>query len=93
VAAIEALDRTPYFPDEIHELALMDDRYVLKMVFDVHDFAKFQYKYFGTFCSCLVIFRILFPDPQINESMSISCGVENKFVLLQNVIMDHVSRK
>jgi hypothetical protein len=41
VAAIDASDRTPYYPDEIRELALMDDRYVSKLVFDVHDFANF----------------------------------------------------
>jgi hypothetical protein len=66
----------------------MDDRYVSKLVFDVHDFANFQYKYFGTFCSGLGFFCILLPDPQIIESMLISCGVKNKFVLLQNVIVD-----
>jgi hypothetical protein len=28
VATVDALDRTSYFPDEIREVALMDDRYV-----------------------------------------------------------------
>jgi hypothetical protein len=40
-AAIDASDRTPYFPDEIQELTLIDDTYVLKLVFDVHDFTNF----------------------------------------------------
>jgi hypothetical protein len=31
-------------------------------------------------------------DPQISESMLISCGVKNKFVLAQNVMVDQVSR-
>jgi hypothetical protein len=31
------------------------------------------------------------PDPGFNESMLISCGVDNKFVLLQNVLVDQVS--
>jgi hypothetical protein len=38
-------------------------------------------------------FHILLLDPQISESMLISCGVENKFVVLQNVIVGQVSRK
>jgi hypothetical protein len=68
----------------------MDDRYVSKLVFDVHDFANFQYKYFGTFCSGLGFFciHVDFMWCQIIESMLISCGVKNKFVLLQNVIVD-----
>jgi hypothetical protein len=33
----------------------------------------------------------MMPDPQISESMLISCGVENKFVLVQNVMVDQVS--
>jgi hypothetical protein len=41
VAAIDASDRTPYYPVEIRELALMDDRYVSKLVFDGHNFANF----------------------------------------------------
>jgi hypothetical protein len=41
VVAVDASDRTPYYPDEIRELALMDDRYVSKLVFDIHDFANF----------------------------------------------------
>jgi hypothetical protein len=36
VAAVDASDRTPYYPDEIWEAALMDDRYASKLVFDVH---------------------------------------------------------
>jgi hypothetical protein len=40
-AAIDASDRTPYFPNEIQELTLIDDTYVLKLVFDVHDFTNF----------------------------------------------------
>jgi hypothetical protein len=60
----------------------MDDRYVLTLVFDGHDFANFQYQYFGTLCSGLGFLRILMPDPQISESMLISYGVENKFVLV-----------
>jgi hypothetical protein len=68
----------------------MDDRYILKLVFDGHDFANFQYQYFGTLCSGLGFLRILMSDPQISESMLISCGVENKFVLVQNVMVDQV---
>jgi hypothetical protein len=68
----------------------MDDRYILKLVFDGHDFANFQYQYFGTLCSGLSFLRILMSDPQISESMLISCGVENKFVLVQNVMVDQV---
>jgi hypothetical protein len=56
VAPVDVSDRTPYFPDEIQELALMDDRYVSMLVFDVHNFANFKYKYFGTFCSGLDFF-------------------------------------
>jgi hypothetical protein len=37
--------------------------------------------------------HILMSDPQISESMLISCGIENKFVLVQNVMVDQVSRK
>jgi hypothetical protein len=33
----------------------------------------------------------MMPDPQISESMLISCGVENKFVLVRNVMVDQVS--
>jgi hypothetical protein len=71
----------------------MDDRYVLKLFFDVDDFANFQYQYFSTFCSGMRFFRILLLDPQISESMLILCGVPNKFVILQNVIVDQVSCK
>jgi hypothetical protein len=41
VDAIDASDCTPYYPIEIRELALMDDRYVSKLVFDGHNFANF----------------------------------------------------
>jgi hypothetical protein len=64
----------------------MDGRYVSKFVFDGHDFANFQYQYFGTLCSGLGFLNILMPDPQISESMLISCGVEN-------VMVDQVSRE
>jgi hypothetical protein len=37
--------------------------------------------------------RLLLPDPQLSESMLISCGVDNKFVLLQNVLVDQVPRE
>jgi hypothetical protein len=36
VAAMGASDHTPYYPDEIWEVALMDDRYASKLVFDAH---------------------------------------------------------
>jgi hypothetical protein len=36
VAAMDASDHTPYYPDEIWEVTLMDDRYASKLVFDVH---------------------------------------------------------
>jgi hypothetical protein len=39
VAAMVALDHTPYYPDVTREVALMDDRYVSNMVFDGHEFA------------------------------------------------------
>jgi hypothetical protein len=41
VAVVDASDHTPHYPDEIREVALMDDRYVLIMVFDGHKFAYF----------------------------------------------------
>jgi hypothetical protein len=63
VVAVDASDRTPYYPAEIRELALMDDRHVLKLVFDGHDFANFQYQYFGTLCSGMGFLRILMLDP------------------------------
>jgi hypothetical protein len=88
VAAVDTSDRTPYYHDEIWEVTLMDDRYVSNMVFDGHGFAYFQYQYFGTFCSGLTFLRTMLLDPQINESMLISCGVDNKFVLVQNVMVD-----
>jgi hypothetical protein len=91
VATVDASDRTPYYPVEIQELALMDGSYVSKLLFDGHDFANFQFQYFGTLCSGLGFLRIMMPDPQISESMLISCGVENKFVLIQNVMVDQVS--
>jgi hypothetical protein len=93
VAAVDASDRTPYYPDEIQEAALMDDKYVSKMVFDGHAFSYFQYQYFATLCSRLTFLRIMLSDPQISESMPISCGIDNKFVLAQNVMMDQESRE
>jgi hypothetical protein len=36
VAVVDVSDRTPYYPYEIREVALMDDRYASKLVFDVH---------------------------------------------------------
>jgi hypothetical protein len=39
VAAVDASDHTPYYPDEIREVAFMDDRYVSNTVFDGHEFA------------------------------------------------------
>jgi hypothetical protein len=41
VVAVDALDRTSYYLDEIREVALMDERYVLKLVLDGHDCANF----------------------------------------------------
>jgi hypothetical protein len=43
VSIVDASDCTPYYPTEIRELTLMDDRYVSKLVFDGHYFANFQY--------------------------------------------------
>jgi hypothetical protein len=60
-------------------------------VFDGHEFAYLQYQYFGNLCNGLAFLRILLPDPQISESMLISCGVDNKFVLAQNVMVDRES--
>jgi hypothetical protein len=93
VAIVDALNHTLYYPIEIRELTLMDDRYVSKLVFDGDDFANFKYQYFGTLCSGLGFLRILMPDPQISESIFISCGIENKFVLVQNVMVDQLSRE
>jgi hypothetical protein len=39
VATMDASDRTPYYLNEIREVALMDDRYVLNTVLDGHEFA------------------------------------------------------
>jgi hypothetical protein len=69
----------------------MDDRYVLNTVFNGHEFAYLQYQYFGNLCSGLAFLRIVLPDPQISESMLISCGMDNKFVLAQNVMVDSES--
>jgi hypothetical protein len=93
VAAVDASNRTPYYPDEIREVTLMDDRYVSKMVFDAHDFAYFQYQYFATLCSGLAFLRIILSDSQISESMLISYSVNNKFVLAQNLTVDQSSRE
>jgi hypothetical protein len=41
VATVDASDHTPYYPDEIREVALMGDRYVSNMVFDGHGCAYF----------------------------------------------------
>jgi hypothetical protein len=71
----------------------MDDRYDSKLVLNRHDFANSQYQYFGTLCSGLGFLHILMPDPQISESILISCGIKNKFVLVQNVMVDQVSRE
>jgi hypothetical protein len=91
VATVDASDHTPYYLDEIREVALMDDRYVLNTVLDGHEFAYLQYQYFGTLCSGLAFLRILLLDPQISESILISCGVDNKFVLAQNIMVDQES--
>jgi hypothetical protein len=91
VATVDASDHTPYYPDEIREVALMDDRYVSNMVFDGHEFAYFQYQFFFTLCSGLAFLCIMLPNPQISESMLISSGVDNKFVLAQNVMVDQES--
>jgi hypothetical protein len=69
----------------------MDDRYVSNMMLDGHEFAYFQYQYFSTLCSGLAFHCIMLSDPQISESMLISCGVDNKFVLAQNVMVDQES--
>jgi hypothetical protein len=71
----------------------MDDRYVSNMVFNGQDFEHFLYQYFSTLCSGLGFLCIMLLDPQISESMLISCGVDNKFVLTQNVMVDQVSRE
>jgi hypothetical protein len=93
VAVMDASDRTPYYPDEIREVALMDGRYVSKLVFDGHNYAYFQYSpKFGTLWNGLGFHHIMLPDTQISESMLISCGMDNKFVLVQNVMVDQVSR-
>jgi hypothetical protein len=39
VATMDASDRTPYYLNEIREVALMDDRYVLNTMLDGHKFA------------------------------------------------------
>jgi hypothetical protein len=86
---MDASNPTPYYPDEIQEVALMDDRYVSKLVFDGHDYAYFQYSVeFGTLCSGPGFLHIMLLGPQISESILISCGVDNKFVLVQNVMVD-----
>jgi hypothetical protein len=87
VAVVDASDHTSYYPDEIGEVALMDDRYVSNMVFDGNEFTYFQYQYFDTLCSGLAFRHIMLSDPQISEAMLISCGVDNKFVLSQNVMV------
>jgi hypothetical protein len=91
MAVVDALDHTPYFPDKIQEVALMDDMYVLPTMFHRHEFAYLQYQYFGNLCSGMAFLHILLPNPQISESKLISCGVDNKFVLAQNVMVDQES--
>jgi hypothetical protein len=90
-AVVDASNCTPYYPDEIWEVALIDDRYVSNTVFDGHEFAYLQYQYFGNLCSGPTFLHILLSYPQISESMLISCGVDKKFVLAQNVIVDQES--
>jgi hypothetical protein len=63
VAVVDVSDRTLYFPDEIQEVALMDDRYVLTTMFDRHEFAYLQYQYFNNLCSGVAFLRILLPNP------------------------------
>jgi hypothetical protein len=43
MAAVDASDRISYYPNEIREVTLMDERYISNMVFDGHEFAYFQY--------------------------------------------------
>jgi hypothetical protein len=69
----------------------MNDRYVSNMVFDAHKFAYLQYQYFSNLCSGMTFLHILLSDPQISESMFISCRVDNKFVLAQNVMAEQES--
>jgi hypothetical protein len=88
VVVVDASDHTLYYPDEIREVALKDDRYVLNMVFDGHKFSYFEYQYFGTLCSGLAFLHIMLSDSQISESMLILCGMDNKYVLAQNVMVD-----
>jgi hypothetical protein len=89
LAIVAASDHTTYYLDEIEEVTLMDDRYyVSNMVFDGHEFTYLQYQYFSTLCSGLAFLHILLLDPQISELMLISCGVDNKFVHAQNVMVD-----
>jgi hypothetical protein len=64
VSTVDASDRTPHYPGETQEIALMDDRYVLKLVFDGHKYAYFQYiAEFGTLCSGMGFLRIMLSDP------------------------------
>jgi hypothetical protein len=63
LAVVDASDRTPSYPNEIWEVALMDDRHVLNMVFDGDKFTYFQYQYFGTLFSGMAFLRIMLPDP------------------------------
>jgi hypothetical protein len=91
VVVVDASDHTLYYPDEIREVALKDDRYVLNMVFDGHKFSYFEYQYFGTLCSGLAFLHIMLSDSQISESMLILCGMDNKYVLAQNVMVDQES--
>jgi hypothetical protein len=54
---------------------------VLPTMFDRHGIAYLWYQYFSNLCSGMSFLCILLPDPQISESMLISRGVNNKFVL------------
>jgi hypothetical protein len=62
-------------------------------VFNVHYFAYYQYEYINTLCSGMGFLCILLPDPQMSDSMLISCDMDKKFVHFQNVFVDQVSRE
>jgi hypothetical protein len=91
VTAVDDSDRTSYYLNEIREVTLIDDRYVSNTVFDGHEFAYFQYQFFSTLCSGLAFLHVLLLDAQISELMLISCGMDKKFVLAQNVMVDQES--
>jgi hypothetical protein len=88
VTAVDASDHTPYYPDEIREVPLMDDR-LASLYTNLHiSIINIQF-----FVQRHGLFHILLSGPQISESILISCGVDNKFVLLQNVLLDQVPRE